>query len=203
MTTGQLFVVSAPSGAGKTTILKEVIKSLPSISFSVSHTTRKPRGVETDGQDYHFVSQDQFLRMRAGGEFLEWAEVHTNLYGTSLKAVQDQLHNGTDVILDIDVQGARQLRDVKDVHPVTIFIAPPTLDELERRLTGRATDSDETIRLRIENAVRELESIDLYDHLIVNDNLAEAIEMVKAVILAERSRARKNLSGSSILHINN
>ncbi len=203
MTTGQLFVISAPSGAGKTTILKKVMKDLPALSFSVSHTTRKPRAGETEGKDYHFVSRNQFLKMRDSGDFLEWAEVHTNFYGTSLKTVQDQLHRGKDVILDIDVQGAGQLRDAKDLHPVTIFIAPPTLDELKRRLAGRATDNEDTIRLRIENAAIELESIDLYDHLIVNDNLAEAIEMVKAVILAERSRTRKDLSGSSILPINN
>ncbi|MEN8142087.1 MAG: guanylate kinase [Thermodesulfobacteriota bacterium] len=199
MSTGQLFIISAPSGAGKTTILKEVMKDLPALSFSVSHTTRPPRDGEVDGQDYHFISKNDFLKMRDAGDFLEWAEVHTNLYGTSLKAVQDQLQQGTDVILDIDVQGASQLRDAKEVQPVTIFIAPPTIAELQRRLTGRATDNEETVRLRIENAVREMDSIDLYDHLIVNDKLAEAIEMVKAVILAERSRAGKNLSGSLIL----
>lgn len=198
MTIGRLFIISAPSGAGKTTILKEVLKDLPALSFSVSHTTRPPRVGEVDGQAYHFINKNDFRRMRDAGDFLEWAEVHANLYGTSLKTVQEQLQKGTDVILDIDVQGANQLRDAKEVNPVTIFIAPPSIEELKRRLTDRATDNQETIRLRIENAVSEMDSINLYDHLIVNDNLAEAIEMVKAVILAERSRAGKNLSGSLI-----
>lgn len=198
MIKGQLFVISAPSGAGKTTILKQVMKDIPGLSFSVSHTTREPRSGEVDGKDYHFVSQAEFLRMRDAGDFLEWAEVHTNLYGTSMKAVQEQLQNGIDTILDIDVQGASQLRAANEVNPVTIFITTPTLEELKKRLAGRATDDKETIRLRIENAARELDSCDLYNHLIVNDNLTEAIEMAKAVILAERSRSRKDRSGLPI-----
>lgn len=198
MSTGQLFIISAPSGAGKTTILKKVMQALPALSFSVSHTTRKPRPGEVDGQDYHFIDQEEFYRIRDNGDFLEWAQVHDNLYGTSQKTVKDQLFKGTDVILDIDVQGASQISATEDVNPVTIFIAPPSLEELEKRLSGRATDNVETIRLRIENAAREMDSMDLYDHLIINDTLSEAIEMVKAVILAERSRARKDHSGSPI-----
>ena len=198
MISGQLFIVSAPSGAGKTTILKPVIADLPALSFSVSHTTRAPRAGEIDGRDYHFVNRADFARMRDNHEFLEFAEVHNNLYGTSLQAVIEQLESGTDVILDIDVQGARQIMDNKDTSPVTIFIVPPSMAELKRRLTGRATDSEETIKLRLENATREMASQDMYDHVIINDELDEAIEMVKAVILAARSRAKRNRSGASI-----
>jgi guanylate kinase len=195
MISGQLFIVSAPSGAGKTTILKPVMADLPALSFSVSHTTRAPRAGEIDGRDYHFVNRADFTRMSDNHEFLEFAEVHGNLYGTSLQAVIEQLESGTDVILDIDVQGTRQVKGNKDISPVTIFIVPPSMAELKKRLTGRATDPEETIRLRLENATREMASLDLYDHVIINDELDEAVEMVKAVILAARSRAKRNRSG--------
>ncbi len=198
MISGQLFIVSAPSGAGKTTILKPVMADLPALSFSVSHTTRAPRDGEIDGRDYHFVNRAVFARMQDNHEFLEFAEVHGNFYGTSLQAVIEQLGSGTDVILDIDVQGTRQIKDNKALNPVTIFIVPPSLAELKRRLTGRATDSEETIRLRLENAIMEMASLDMYDHLIINDQLDEAIEMVKAVILAARSRAKRNRSGAPV-----
>jgi guanylate kinase len=195
MTAGRLFIVSAPSGAGKTTILQRVMTELPGLSFSISHTTRPPRPGEIAGRDYHFVNREDFQRMRGGREFLESAEVHGNLYGTSLQAVRTQLAAGLDVILDIDVQGARQVKENTEIRPVTIFIVPPSAAELKTRLTGRGTDSAETIGLRLENATAELASLEMYDHVIINDALTEAIEMVKAVILAERSRARRNRSG--------
>lgn len=200
MSQGQLFIISAPSGAGKTTILKQVMADLTALSFSVSHTTRPPRKGEVDGLDYYFVNRIDFSRMQDNQEFLEFAEVHSNLYGTSLKAVVDQLNSGIDVILDIDVQGAQLVQNRKDknIKPVTIFIVPPSMDALERRLTGRDTDSKETIKLRLENASKEMASLDMYEHVIINDNLDEAIEMVKAVILAERSHARRNRSGSPV-----
>jgi len=201
MPTGQLFIVSAPSGAGKTTILKQVIAELPALSFSVSHTTRPPRANEIEGRDYYFTARDRFEHMRAEGKFLEWAEVHGNLYGTSLVSVTEQLATGIDVILDIDVQGARQVREAEDLRPVSIFINPPSLAELERRLSGRGTDPRETIDLRLENAVREMADIGRYDHLIVNDELSEATTMVKAVVLAERSRIRRAFSGRSLPEI--
>jgi guanylate kinase len=136
--------------------------------------------------------------MRGGREFLESAEVHGNLYGTSLQAVRTQLAAGLDVILDIDVQGARQVKENTEIRPVTIFIVPPSAAELKTRLTGRGTDSAETIGLRLENATAEMASLEMYDHVIINDALPEAIEMVKAVILAERSRARRNRSGQPL-----
>jgi guanylate kinase len=197
MSTGQLYIVSAPSGGGKTTILKQVMADLPALSFSVSHTTRPPRQNETDGHDYHFTDRARFSQMRDQQKFLEWAEVHGNLYGTSLNSVTEQLAAGTDVILDIDVQGARQVQEATDLRPISIFIIPPSLAELERRLTGRAADQHEreAIKLRLDNAVREMADINRYDHLIVNDELNEAVAMVRAVILAERSRVRRAFSG--------
>lgn len=192
---GQLFIISAPSGAGKTTILGRVMTELPGLAFSVSHTTRPPRAGEVDGRDYHFVDRPTFERLRAAGDFLEWAEVHNNLYGTSRSAVAGQLAAGSDVILDIDVQGARQVRQLPELAPVSLFILPPSLVELEKRLSGRGTDKPEVIRLRLENAAREIGQCGGYDHRIINDQLEEAVEMVKAVILAARSRSGRDRSG--------
>lgn len=198
MSSGQLFIISAPSGAGKTTILKPVMADLPALSFSVSHTTRAPRTGEVDGRDYHFVNTADFIRMRDNNEFLEFAEVHGNLYGTSLQAVIEQLASGIDVILDIDVQGARQIKDNQAINPVTIFIVPPSMAELKKRLTGRATDSEVTIQLRLDNATREMASMAMYDHIIINDQLDEATEMVKAVVLAARSRSKRDRAGDPL-----
>ena len=198
MAGGRLYIVSAPSGTGKTTILKKLVAELPALTFSVSHTTRPSREKEIDGRDYHFVKKTEFGRMRENGEFLESAEVHGNLYGTALGAVIEQLAAGTDVILDIDVQGAAQVKKSRKIEPVTIFIVPPSMTELERRLSGRGSDSAETIRLRLDNAAAEMAGMEAYDHVIVNDELGEALEMVKAVILAQRSRARRTRNGSPI-----
>jgi len=198
MTPGQLFIISAPSGAGKTTILKRVMADLTGLVFSVSHTTRPPRAGEVDGRDYHFVDREEFLRLRDGGDFLEWAEVHGNLYGTSRRAVAEQLAGGMDVILDIDVQGAGQVRQRAEWPTITVFIMPPSLAELEKRLAGRGTDDPEVIARRLTNAVREMAERNDYDHLVVNDRLEQAVEMVEAVILAGRSRGRRNRDGSAL-----
>jgi guanylate kinase len=195
---GNLLVVSAPSGAGKTTILRRILTMVPGIAFSVSHTTRAPRPGERDGEDYHFIAQEQFLEMRAQGDFLEWAEVHGNLYGTSKKAVGEQLALGIDLILDIDVQGARQAREQTEWQSISLFIAPPSWPELERRLTMRNTESVETISLRLANARRELAEMDRYDYVIVNDDLEKAIDAVRAIIIAERSRHRRSVSGQPL-----
>ncbi len=195
---GQLFILSAPSGAGKTTILKEVMADLERLTFSVSHTTRQPRKNEQDGVDYHFVSVDLFKEMCNRGSFLEWAEVHGNYYGTSRSAVQQQLEQGLDVILDIDIQGAAIIADDPSVHAVTIFVAPPTVAELERRLRGRGTDSDDTIAVRLGNAAKEMAAADKYDYLVINDVLEEAVMTLKSVIIAERSREHRLLSGAAI-----
>lgn len=195
MSRGTLFVISAPSGTGKTTILKEVMASVGGLSFSVSHTTRAPRAGEADGVDYHFVDRDRFLAMREQGAFLEWAEVHGNFYGTSRESVAAALADGIDIILDIDVQGCRQVRAAAD-DAVSLFVVPPSWQELERRLTGRGTDSEETIRLRLANARKEMADLDQYDYVVVNDELARAVETTRAIIHAERSRHRRDLNGA-------
>ncbi len=198
MSRGHLFVISAPSGAGKTTILKTVLNHLPAVGFSVSHTTRRPRPGEIDGRDYHFVDVEQFKRLRQDGGFLEWAEVHGNFYGTSGQAVTSQLERGREIILDIDVQGARQLQDRPELGATFIFIAPPSLAELERRLSGRQTDSAETIVLRLGNAKTELQAATSYDYIIVNDDLEEARTMLSAIILEKRAAARRGYDGQAL-----
>jgi guanylate kinase len=196
-----LFVLSAPSGGGKTTILKQVMAGLPSLVFSVSHTTRSPRLGEVADRDYHFVSPEDFQAMQSGTPpgFLEWAEVHGNLYGTGRAEVEFLLQSGRDVILDIDVQGALQVQ--RAAAPVLIFIAPPSLAELEARLRRRGTESEDSIRLRLDNACKELQLSDRYDYLIVNDRLEEAIDSLHSIIVAERSRRRRSPSGLPVAAI--
>lgn len=193
-----LFVLSSPSGGGKTTILKKVMAGLPGLIFSVSHTTRPPRPGEVDGRDYHFVSRQEFQAIREASPpgFLEWAEVHGNLYGTGRAEVERQLQAGQDVILDIDVQGALQVRSTAE--PVMVFIAPPSLVELEDRLHRRGTEGADTIRLRLDNARNELRFTDRYDYLIINDRLEEAIDSLRAIIVAERCRRRRSPAGLPI-----
>jgi len=193
-----LFVLSAPSGCGKTTIVNRVMNCLPGLVFSVSHTTRKPRSGEIDGVHYHFVAENFFVQMRdqQPSGFLEWAEVHGNMYGTSVKEVERYRQDGYDVFLDIDVQGAAQVR--AQANPITIFIAPPSLQELERRLRGRATENEATLAVRLNNARKELECSMAYDYLIVNDQLEEAVESLRSIIIAERSRQRRNPGGQAM-----
>ncbi len=198
MTTGRLFVISAPSGAGKTTLLKRVMGHLPGLVFSISHTTRKPRPGELDGVDYHFISKEQFLAMIDQGLFLEYAKVHDNLYGTSSEAIDLQLEEGYDVILDIDVQGAGILRQKDQLEATHIFISPPNLKELERRLRGRGTESEETIKLRLKNAATEIKAAAAYEYLIINENVEEAANLLGSIILAERARAHRLPSGKPI-----
>ncbi len=198
MSNGMLIVLSAPSGCGKTTVLREVMRRLPGLAFSISHTTRQPRPGELDGSDYHFVTRQEFERIRdqEPSGFLEWAEVHGNLYGTGRQGVEQLLEQGLDVILDIDVQGARQVRRQRDV--VSVFIAPPSLDELRNRLRGRGTESEQDLDIRLANAREELRAVDEYRYLIVNDRLGEAVESLAAIIIAERCRARRSLRGMAL-----
>ncbi|MHB8808469.1 MAG: guanylate kinase [Desulfobulbaceae bacterium] len=196
-----LFVLSAPSGGGKTTVLRKVMADLPGLVFSVSHTTRPPRPGEVAGRDYHFVSRQEFQAMQEGSPpgFLEWAEVHGNLYGTGRAEVERQLQAGRDVILDIDVQGALQVQGT--AAPVMIFIAPPTLAELEARLRRRGTESEDTIRLRLDNARKELTFTDRYAYLIINDRLEEAVDSLRSIIVAERCRRRRSPDGLPVAGI--
>jgi len=193
---GVLFIVSAPSGTGKTTVLRRLLQEVPGISFSVSHTTRQARHGEVEGEDYYFVSKEQFSAMRDRNLFLEWAEVHGNCYGTGLQTVEAALGKGEDIILDIDIQGARQVRKRKDA--TSIFIIPPSMQELTVRLSRRGTDSSETVKLRLENSIKELQAAVEYDHVIVNDRVDTAVDMLRAVILARRSAGRRNADGTAI-----
>lgn len=187
---GIAFILSAPSGAGKTTIAREVVKRLQGIRISVSHTTRPPRSREKDGRDYHFVATDEFLRMEREGAFLETASVHDNHYGTHHDEVVPHLVAGTDVILDIDVQGAAIIRGKTDA--VGIFILPPGMDELTGRLKLRDTEGDDVIKKRIQNARREVREATKYDYLVVNEKLELAIRDVVSIITAERMRTERN-----------
>jgi guanylate kinase len=195
MENGNLFVISAPSGTGKTTILKRVISELKNVVFSVSHTTRPRRSGEQDEVDYFFVAKDTFETIKNQGDFLEWAEVHGNLYGTSSHAVYELTEQGKDIILDIDVQGARQVKDKLGGMGVFVFIAPPSLQELERRLASRGTESESVIATRLRNAHDEMKSLEHYDYVIVNEKLDQAVAMLKSIIIAERSRKRRSVSG--------
>lgn len=198
MTQGNVFIISAPSGTGKTTILKRIIAALERVAFSVSHTTRPPRAGEEEGVDYFFISKDNFVTMQQQGLFLEWAEVHGNLYGTSSDAVQTATQQGVDIILDIDIQGARQVKEKMGDKGISIFISPPSLKELERRLKGRSTETELVIATRLANAREEMKSIDRYDYVIVNDTVDRAVEVLKSIIIAERSRTRRGISGEPL-----
>ena len=187
MREGILFVISAPSGAGKTSLCKEIIDFFPELRQSVSFTTRFPRAGEQDGVDYFFVSPLEFRRMVDAGEFVEWAEVHGNCYGTARKSLDLWQAQGMDVVLDIDCQGAAQLKKSCD-SAVFIFILPPGVDELRRSLTGRNLDTAEVIERRIQNAEGEIREARWYDYIIINDRLELAAEKLKGVIMAERSR---------------
>ena len=189
---GILFVISAPSGAGKTSLCKEIIDFFPELRQSVSFTTRSPRVGEQDGVDYFFVSSEEFRRMVAAGEFVEWAEVHGNCYGTARKTLEGWRSQGLDVVLDIDCQGAAQLKK-SCTGAVFIFILPPGVEELRRRLAGRNLDAAEVIERRIRNAEGEIREAHWYDYLIINDRLEMAAEQFKGVITAERSRTHRVL----------
>lgn len=197
---GNIIILSAPSGTGKTTILKQVMPELGPISFSISHTTRAPRTGENDGVDYHFVSKEKFLRLKDQGDFIEWAEVHGNYYGTSVQSVLGMQEEGQDVVLDIDIQGARQVRQ-KLNDAFSIFIIPPSWEEQEQRLRGRGTDDDATIQLRLDNAKKELSDIDLYDFVVVNETIKEAAAMFKAIILSLRAKGRRRATGAEITEL--
>lgn len=182
---GILYVVSAPSGAGKTSLCKELVRVDPTLSHSISHTTRKPRAGEVHGEHYYFVTQDEFREMVSTGGFVEWAEVHGNFYGTSKAELQRLFELGRDVIVDIDTQGAMQ---VKNTWPgaVFIFILPPSMAVLEARLRGRETDDEETIRKRLGNALGEIKRFSEYGYVVVNDDFGEALGELAAVVTAER-----------------
>ncbi len=198
MTKANLLIISAPSGTGKTTILQPVLKDLPNLAFSVSHTTREPRNGEVNGRDYHFVTEKEFIQIRDNDGFLEWARVHNNFYGTSRQAVDSQLNRGVDIILDIDVQGALQLKNIADLTAIFIFIAPPSMQELERRLRGRGTETPESLKTRLGNAAQEMAQAGEYDYLIINDVLTDATTIFQAIVIASRAAHGRDLAGKII-----
>lgn len=187
---GTLIVVSAPSGAGKTTLCREVRLCLPDLAYSVSYTTRAPRPGEVGGRDFHFVTEPAFEALRGAGAFAEWARVHGNLYGTHAGTLERALAEGHDILLDIDTQGARQLR-ARYPEAVLVFIIAPSMSELEQRLRERRSDAEREIRRRLERAREEIQLWRQYDYLIVNRDVKEATEHLAAVIQAERCRTSR------------
>ncbi|MEK9711378.1 MAG: guanylate kinase [Thalassolituus sp.] len=185
--TGTLFIFSAPSGAGKTSLVKALLDSTGYIGVSVSHTTRAPRPGEVDGKDYHFVSKEDFQQLIEEDAFLEHAQVFDNFYGTSQRWVESELEAGRDVILEIDWQGAEQVRRLMP-DAVSVFIAPPSIDALEQRLRNRGQDSEEIIQRRMSDAQSEMSHFGEYDYLIINDDFNNTLEELRSIIIARRHR---------------
>lgn len=179
---GRIFVLSAPSGAGKTTLVNNLKKEFPFLAESISVTTRKPRGGEIDGKDYFFISVDEFMKKRDAGLFAEWAEVHGNYYGTPLDFLKKMISQGKNVICDIDYQGAINIRKAFEREAVLIFILPPSMEELEKRLRGRATDNEEIVTKRLHNAKREITYFTNYHFIVVNDDVGKATALLSAII---------------------
>jgi len=185
-----IFIVSAPSGSGKSTLVRHLLANVPGLTFSVSYSTRAPRGNEVEGESYHFVSRAEFEKMAGLDEFLEHAEVFGNYYGTHRRALEQAQEQGKDLVLDIDVQGARQLKS-KIPEAVTIFILAPSREILEQRLRTRSEDSDAVIRRRLRDAANEIRNYSAYDYVLVNNELAQSDEALAAIVRAERVRRRR------------
>jgi guanylate kinase len=186
---GILFVVSAPSGAGKTTLCKGITDSLENLTHSISYTTRKPRPGEIDGRDYYFVTTERFRAMMQAGDFAEYAEVHTHLYGTSKRVLDDMIKEGVDVILDIDTQGARQIK-AHFATAVLVFIMPPSMAILEERLRNRKSDREDEIRKRMQRAIDEIRDYGSYDYIVVNRDFERALSELRSIVVAERCRTK-------------
>ena len=187
---GLLFVISAPSGTGKTTVVERLVQVCPALARSRSYTSRPPRPGEQDGVDYNFVSRQTFEAMIARGDFLEWADVFGNLYGTCRQDTETLLANGLDVVLVIDVQGARQVR-AQACDAVGIFVLPPSFAILESRLRGRSAEAEDAIRRRLETARSEVSAVEQYEYVIVNDELDRAVREICAIVTAERARGAR------------
>lgn len=194
-TRGCLFVVSAPSGTGKTTLVERLAERVPGLVLSRSYTSRAARAGEHDGHDYHFISRSRFEEMMAAGAFLEWADVFGNYYGTAAADTDRALDSGHDVVLVIDVQGARQVRQQR-LHLTSVFVLPPAFAVLEERLRGRSKDSDEAIRRRLQVARDEVRAYTEYDYVVINDEIEPAVRRLEAIVAAERCR-RDAMRGSA------
>ena len=187
---GLLFIVSAPSGAGKTTLVERLVEQVPNLKMSRSYTSRRAREGEVDGVDYNFVTKDRFEAMARAGEFLEWADVFGNLYGTSASDTDRALKSGADLVLVIDVQGARRVRS-RGIETTAVFVLPPSLGVLEERLRGRSKDSEEAIQRRLAVAREEVHAFVEYDFVVVNDDITSAVDRLRGIVLAERARLKR------------
>ena len=185
-----LFVISGPSGTGKSTLCRKVLSKIKNLFFSVSHTTRRKRENEHDGKDYYFISEEQFKRMIDSKEFIEWAIVHGNYYGTSKKEIEEKTSKG-DVLLDIDVQGASQIKS-KFKNAIFVFIMPPSYDELKNRIINRGNENLASVEKRLKIAKEEIKCYKNYDYIVINDELDKAVEELSSIIISERCAERKN-----------
>lgn len=186
-----LLIVSSPSGAGKTTLTRRLLQEFPGFRFSVSHTTRKPRATEVDGQDYHFVSEDEFQKLVATNRFAEWAEVHGNLYGTTVDEIDLARAQGkTGVLFDVDYQGARQIKE-KYPDAIGVFILPPSMEELRRRLEGRGSDDEASRQRRFDKAREEIGHYPFFEYMVINDDIQQALGQLRGIVLAEGCRQRR------------
>ena len=188
---GLLIVVSGASGTGKGTVCKKLLSELPNVHYSISATTRKPRQGEVDGREYYFISEDDFKQWIADGKFLEYAEVYGNFYGTPLTKIEERLNRGEDVLLEIDVQGALNVKR-KCPDGVYIFLLPPSLNELKRRIEGRGSETPDSLKRRLQNAVAEIQIGREYDYAVVNDTIENAAAQIKSILVAERCKVARN-----------
>ena len=188
---GLLIVVSGASGTGKGTVCKKILDEEPQIAYSISATTRAPRAGEVDGKEYYFLTRDEFQTWIADGKFLEYAEVYGNFYGTPLNKIEERINRGEDILLEIDVQGALNVKR-KCPDGIFIFLLPPSLDELKRRIEGRGTETPESLSRRLKNAVAEIKTGLEYDYVVVNDSVDVAAAQIKTIIAAERCRVTRN-----------
>lgn len=189
---GQLYVISGPSGVGKSTIVQQLRNGVKDLAYSISHTSRKPREKEVDGVNYHFVDRETFEKMIQEKAFVEWAEVYDALYGTSLDVLQNHRSQGLDVVLDMDSQGAANMKE-RFEESTLIYILPPSLEILDERLRGRGTDAEEVIQTRFEKAIREIERCVDYDYIVFNEEIDRAVEEIICVILSDRARKSRRL----------
>jgi guanylate kinase len=195
---GQLFVISGPSGAGKSSIVKALLGQTNGLVYSISHTSRRPRGREKNGIEYHFVDAGTFNRMIEAGAFVEWAKVYDDFYGTSFSNLKAQTGSGLDVLLDLDSQGAENIRKHFE-DSVLIYILPPSLAILEKRLKGRATDDEGVIHMRMEKALNDMDNCLWYDYIIINDDLEKATTEAKSIIISERCRTARQMNAQTLL----
>ncbi len=191
---GQLYIISGPSGVGKSTAIRRLREKVTGLGFSISHTSRAPRSGEKDGVHYRFVAEETFKKMIDEGAFVEWARVYQGYYGTSFGSLEDLMTEGLDVVLDIDTQGGANIREFFKEKSTLIYLLPPSLHELEKRLRGRATDEEAVIDSRLRKAIHDIENCAWYDYLIFNDDLDWTVKEVESIVLSERCRRTRRLS---------